>query len=40
MQIGSAGRALRLPPDKKILRDFFFTFVANVHIAKNTGYAR
>lgn len=31
MQIGSAGGALRLPADKKILRNFFFTLVADVH---------
>jgi hypothetical protein len=31
MQISSAGRALRLSSDKKILRDFFFAFVADVH---------
>ncbi len=37
MQISSAGWALRLPADKKILCDFFFTFVADVHIGKNTG---
>ena len=36
MQINTAGRALRLPADKKIIRDFFFTFMANVH--KNTMY--
>jgi len=32
MQINPAGRALRLTSDKKITRDFFFTFVANFHI--------
>jgi len=37
MQISSAGRALRLPSDKKILRDFFFTFVAYVHESKDTS---
>jgi hypothetical protein len=39
MQISSAGRALRLPADKKILCDFFFTFVANVHTNKNISNA-
>jgi hypothetical protein len=39
MQISSARGALRLPADKKILRDFFFTFVADIHASKNTGNA-
>jgi hypothetical protein len=30
---------LCLPADKKILCDFFFTFVADVHIAQNTSNA-
>lgn len=38
MQISSAGGALRLPAYKKILRDFFFTSVANVHATENTSY--
>jgi hypothetical protein len=38
MQISSAGRALRLPSDKKILRDFFFAFVAKVHESEDTSY--
>jgi len=32
MQVGTAGRALRLPSDKKIIRNFFFIFMANFHI--------
>jgi hypothetical protein len=32
MQISSAGRALRLPADKKIIDYFFLTFMANFHI--------
>jgi hypothetical protein len=43
MQIGSAGRALRLPPDKKIIRDFIFAFMANFHekkIQAHTGYCQ
>jgi len=39
MQISSAGGALRLPADKKIRRDFFFTFAADVHANKNTRNA-
>ncbi|OGP66294.1 MAG: hypothetical protein A2W27_12000 [Deltaproteobacteria bacterium RBG_16_44_11] len=39
MQISSAGGALRLPAYKKILRNFFITFVANVHARKNTDNA-
>jgi len=39
MQISAAGRALRLPSDKNILRNFFFTFVADVHESENTSYA-
>ena len=39
MQISSAGGALRLPADKKILCDFFITFVADVHSNKNTSNA-
>ena len=35
MQIISAGGALRLPADKKILRNFFITFLANVHASEN-----
>ena len=31
MQINAARMALRLPADKKILCNFFFTFMANVH---------
>jgi hypothetical protein len=39
MQISSAGAALHLPADKKILCDFFFTLVADVHASENTGNA-
>jgi hypothetical protein len=38
MQISSAGRALRLPSDKKIISDFFFTFMADVHKSEDTNY--
>ncbi len=34
MQISSAGGALCLPADKKILGDFFIAFVADVHVHK------
>jgi hypothetical protein len=34
MQIGPAGSALCLPSDKKIIGDFFSTYVANVHEMK------
>jgi hypothetical protein len=37
MQIGSAEWALRLPSDKKILFDFFFTFMAEIHESEDTG---
>jgi hypothetical protein len=39
MQVSSAGGTLRLPADKKIRRDFFFTFMTNVHASKNTSNA-
>ncbi len=38
MQISSAGGALRLSADKKILCNFFITFVTDVHESKNTSY--
>jgi hypothetical protein len=37
MQISSAGRALRLPPNKKIFHDFFSTFVTNLHMNEDTS---
>jgi len=37
VQIGSAGGALRLPPHKKIIRDFLSAFMANFHAKKDTG---
>ena len=39
MQIRSAGGALRLPADEKILGNFFITFVADIHASKNTDNA-
>ena len=39
MQISFAGGALRLPADKKIRSNFFFTFVADVHASKNISNA-
>ena len=38
VQINAAGRALRLPSDKKIIRDFFFTFVTDFHESDDTNY--
>jgi len=40
MQISSAGRALRLPTDKKIIRDFFSTFMTDIHESEDTSCAR
>ncbi|HAR49393.1 hypothetical protein ER57_01095 [Smithella sp. SCADC] len=40
MQISSAGMALCLPADKKIIRDVFFTFVANIHASEDINYVR
>jgi hypothetical protein len=34
MQIRPAGRTLRLPADKKIIRDFLLAFVADFHETK------
>ena len=40
MQISAAGRALRLPTDKNIIRDFRFTFVTDIHESEDTNYVR
>ena len=37
MQVGSAGRALRLPSDKKIFRYFILAFMANIHTRLHTA---
>ncbi|MFZ2398784.1 MAG: hypothetical protein WAW31_09000 [Smithella sp.] len=37
MQINAAGRALRLPSGKKIICDFFYTFVADIHKSEDTS---
>jgi len=38
-KIVSAERALPLPADKEIVRNFFFAFVTDFHGRKNTGNA-
>jgi hypothetical protein len=39
MQINPAIRALRLPPDKKILRDFLPAFITNPHANKQSMFS-
>ena len=40
MQISSGGGALRLQSDKKIIHDFFFTFMTGFHESEDTNYVR